>query len=406
MTRICIIGAGFAGLVAAEQLQQAGCDIVVVEARDRVGGRVWSQRLEGGALIERGAEFITEGYDATDALVARLGLAYAGMGIRYPDRELRPDPGISRAEALAAAAVVEAAAAAHPDEPALTLLERHVADPAIRELLASRTQSARSYPIEGLTAASLRTVGHLLDDSETRRISGGNQRLALALAAALGDAVRLSEPVRAIRHSADAVEVVTDSGTILADACIVTVPVSVVLSIAFEPPLPPATAEAIRAVPFGQAAKLAAPIAAPIEPNAIMSAPLRFWAYATTSDEVGGRSVGSWAGAAPVVDALGADAGPSTWIEQIQTLWPELPAIDEANAVVTLWRRNEWTRGSYSAIGNVPADALHPTAAPVGRIHFAGEHTAPVGWTATMEGAIRSGQRVAVEIVDALAGRR
>ena len=89
MKTCCVIGAGVAGLTAADSLAQSGVEVVVLEARDRVGGRVWSDRLEGGGLVERGAEFITAGYDATDAMVERLGLAYAGMGIRYPDRALR-----------------------------------------------------------------------------------------------------------------------------------------------------------------------------------------------------------------------------------------------------------------------------------------------------------------------------
>ena len=57
--RTCVvIGAGCAGLTAADALAEAGVEVTVLEARDRVGGRVWSDRTAGGALIERGAEFI------------------------------------------------------------------------------------------------------------------------------------------------------------------------------------------------------------------------------------------------------------------------------------------------------------------------------------------------------------
>jgi len=80
--RACVVGAGFAGLAAAEALARTGWDVVVLEARDRVGGRVWSDRLANGAVIERGGEFVTAGYDAMAAACARLGLELAGMGIR------------------------------------------------------------------------------------------------------------------------------------------------------------------------------------------------------------------------------------------------------------------------------------------------------------------------------------
>ena len=82
MKTCVVIGAGCAGLTAADTLAEAGIEVTVLEARDRVGGRVWSDRAGNGALIERGAEFITAGYDATDAMVERLGLEYRGMGIR------------------------------------------------------------------------------------------------------------------------------------------------------------------------------------------------------------------------------------------------------------------------------------------------------------------------------------
>ncbi|MGI9187307.1 MAG: flavin monoamine oxidase family protein, partial [Gaiellales bacterium] len=288
MKTCVVIGAGCAGLTAADALAQAGIEVTVLEARDRVGGRVWSDRTAGGALIERGAEFITAGYDATDAMVERLGLAYVGMGIRYPDRELRPDPGIDRAEALAVAHEVElAAAAAGPDAMALDILAT-VEDDDIRELLASRSQSASSVALELLPAERLRTVGHLLDDGETRRVGGGNDGIARRLAEPLGNAVRLEDPVSRIEHGPDGVRVHAASGVIEADACIVAVPLAVTQDITFDPPLEPERVAAMERIPVGQAAKLVVPAAEAIPPAAIMSTADRFWAYTTPCDEVGG----------------------------------------------------------------------------------------------------------------------
>jgi monoamine oxidase len=405
--RTCVvIGAGCAGLTAADALAEAGVEVTVLEARDRVGGRVWSDRTAGGALIERGAEFITAGYDATDAMVERLGLEYRGMGIRYPDRELRPDPGIDRAEALAAAHAVEAAAAAAgPDAMALDILAT-VEDEAIRELLASRSQSASSVALEDLPAERLRTVGHLLDDGETRRVGGGNDGIALCLAERLGSAVRLEDPVSRIEHGSGGVRVYAASGVYAADACIVAVPLAVTQDIVFDPPLPAERCAAMDRIPIGQAAKLVVPAAAAVPPAAIMSTADRFWAYTSPCDEVGGAVVGSWIGGAPVLDRLEVDAGPATWIERIRGYWGELPELDEAAAETTLWRRDHpWTKGSYSAVTGIPDDRdRHPIGDQLGRVSFAGEHTAPRDWTATIEGAIRSGQRAADEIITTLGG--
>ena len=70
--RTIVIGAGFAGLAAADRLAERGADVLVLEARDRVGGRVWSATL-GGVVIERGAEFVLDGYDQLRRLATPRG---------------------------------------------------------------------------------------------------------------------------------------------------------------------------------------------------------------------------------------------------------------------------------------------------------------------------------------------
>jgi len=398
VARCIVIGAGLAGLVAADALARDGVDVEVLEARDRVGGRVWSATIDGGGLVERGGEFITAGYAATEALAARLGLALDGMGIRYPDRALRPDPGIDRAAALAAAQRVEAAAAAEPSAPALELLAREVPDPDIRELLASRAQSSASHPVEDLTGGHIGDISHLLDDVETRRVRGGNQGLAEGLAARLGDAVRLATPVRGVRRAQGRVEVAADDGTHVADACVVAVPLPIMARIAFDPDLPAAHRAAIAAIPFGRAAKLALPLTAAVAPAAVMSVPERFWAYVTPCDEVGGRVIGSWAAAEPVLARLAVREGPERWIAAVRELWPELPLDPDARPRLTRWIDAEWTGGSYSVIGAMPDGRdRHPVGDATDGIAFAGEHTAPAAWTATIEGAILSGERAAAD---------
>src|SRR5690349_22976200 len=90
--RVVVAGAGFAGLLAAYRVAQAGHEVVVLEARDRVGGRVWSQELIPGdprTVIERGAEFVLDGYDVMRETLAGLGLELADTVMSYYEREPR-----------------------------------------------------------------------------------------------------------------------------------------------------------------------------------------------------------------------------------------------------------------------------------------------------------------------------
>jgi len=119
--RVVVAGAGFAGLMAAYRLVQAGHEVVVLEARGRVGGRVWSQELFPGdrrTVIERGAEFVLDGYDVMRAVVADLGLGLADTVMSYYQREYRGgtavtdqhgDQDMARCAAAVAAASVRAA---------------------------------------------------------------------------------------------------------------------------------------------------------------------------------------------------------------------------------------------------------------------------------------------------------
>ena len=84
--RVCVIGAGFAGLAAAAALADGGLEPLVLEARDRVGGRVRSRRLDNGAVVELGAEFVEDDQETLLATARRLGLAMAPAGMAYGDR--------------------------------------------------------------------------------------------------------------------------------------------------------------------------------------------------------------------------------------------------------------------------------------------------------------------------------
>ena len=397
---IVVVGAGFAGLAAAERLTDAGRDVVVLEARERVGGRVWSATLPGGGLVERGGEFITGGYEATEATARRLGIELEGMAINYPDRELRPGPGPGP-EALLAAAESAAAAAgsADPGASAQRVLAEAVADAEAREVLAVRLQSALAHAFELLDARFLIHLPYLVRSAETRRLRGGNQRLAEALAARLRQPVRTGVAVREVSHDGESVRVTGDDLDLTASACVVAVPVALLPELRFDPPLPDATVDAIGTIPTSRAAKLAVPLQQPAEPQALMSAPGRFWAWTTPADGIGGRVANAWAGSAPVLEALDVPAGPRGWLDALTALWPELE-LDRGEAVLTDWQRDPWARGAYSVLPDVEDPRRAAAArAPAPNLVFAGEHTAEPEWTGTMEGALRSGIRAAEELL-------
>jgi monoamine oxidase len=99
--KVIVVGAGLAGLAAADRLRQAGAEVEVFEARDRVGGRVWSVPF-GDATVERGAEFILPGNDEVRLLAERLGLGLVRKGMFYGARESRGEGIVSSDEVTAA----------------------------------------------------------------------------------------------------------------------------------------------------------------------------------------------------------------------------------------------------------------------------------------------------------------
>src|SRR6201999_573784 len=85
-TRVAVVGAGFAGLAAADAPRARGAEVTVLEARDRVGGRVWSVPFGDGAVVERGAEFVLPGYELMESLAARFEIPLVRKGTPYGRR--------------------------------------------------------------------------------------------------------------------------------------------------------------------------------------------------------------------------------------------------------------------------------------------------------------------------------
>jgi monoamine oxidase len=390
---VIVIGAGFAGLAAADALAAEGREVTVLEARDRVGGRVWSSELGNGARVELGGEFITTGYEVTAGLCVRFGIELDGMSINYPDRELVPDSGVSNDRLSAAAERVASTAVADPDLPVLDLLTGATNDDDAREILAMRLQSALAFPVDEIDSRFALKLPELVATAETRRMRGGNQNLATALADGLD--VRLEVVAEEVHHGEAGVRVVAGDREFGAGACVVAIPVALLNRLRFDPELPAATARAIASIRTGRAGKLAVPLLEPAAPRAVMSAEHRYWIWTTPADEAGATSVGAWAGSGPVLESLGVAGGPGRWLDLVEELAPDLQ-LDRSGARLTVWERDRWALGAYSVLPPVATDAANLAAVGPGpNVAFAGEHTAEAGWTGTMEGALRSGLHAA-----------
>ena len=295
-----MIGAGLAGLVAADELARAGAEVVVLEARSRAGGRVWSERLPGGAVIEMGAEYILPGNTAVRELVDRFGLGLWDKGMRYGRRDPRGGIGTTHEELTAATETLEAelVSGTRANASAEELLDSIDIPAGAREAILARVEISCASTADRVAAADLAGVAHI-DDEPSPSIAGGNGRLPLALAEELGGAVRLGDPATLVEWG-DGVRVATASGHIGADACIVAVPASVLDAIVFDPLLPDAVRSALGLVEYGHAAKLFVPLRAPAVPSAVMNVPERYWTWtATGADDAPQPVVSAFAGSTP-----------------------------------------------------------------------------------------------------------
>ena len=400
--RAVVVGAGLAGLVAADELAQGGAEVVVLEARSRVGGRVWSQTLPNGAVVEMGAEYILPGNTAILELVDRFGLGLWDKGMRYGRRDPRGGIGTTHEELAAAMETVEAelAAGAHSEASAEDFLDSIDISAGAREAILARVEISCASTADRVAAADLGGVAHI-DDEPSPGIAGGNQRLPLALAEELGAAVHLDDAVTSIRWD-DSVRVSSRSGEVEADVCVVAVPAGVLDGIVFEPALPEPLHRALGLVEYGHAAKLFVPLHMTAAPRAVMNVPERYWSWtATGAGDEPQPVVSAFAGSTPALERLDVDAGPSRWLDSLTRLRDDLE-LDPNGAVLSTWDDDPWVRAAYST--TPPPEVEAATRTPAGPLAFAGEHTAGEHH-GLMEGAIRSGRRAARSLLPGVTSR-
>jgi len=386
-----VVGAGFAGLAAASELVSSGVEVDVFEARDRVGGRVWSVPF-GGAVVERGAEFILPHDRVVIATASRLGLELVRKGTLYGNREPRGGLPVSGAEVFAA--VERLGSERRTGTLADTLHDDGELEPGVAEVIQARLEVSCAYPADDLDASVLTEGAGAFGDFDTWTVEGGNDRIARELAAGLRGAVRVAAPVSSVAWREDSVCVDVGGEEVVADAAVIAVPASALDSIAFEPPLPPGKT----AVRYGQAAKLFVALRTPAPPSQVLSVPDRFWCYTQLGrDGEPLPFVGAFAGSPGALESLEVTSGPGRWLEVLARVRPDLE-LDLDRVLLSTWGDDPWVRGAYSARSASVGLDRDSLSRPVGPLVFAGEHTAG-GWHGLMEGALRSGARAAQELV-------
>lgn len=401
-----MVGAGLAGLAAARVLTDAGCDVTVVEARDRVGGRIWSVRLDNGEIAEMGAEWVMPGDVELRAWSDRFGIALAVSGIDYLRRESRGQGSASPGDQdrfLAAAAA--ALATIPPNEVAgLTLgtfLDALDAPGAGREAVRMRLQGTNAVDLAHVALRVAAGPGAFAAPAATyHRLARGNQALPEAIATSLPD-VRLGHRVRSVVHGSSGVVVQVEGDVeVTGHGAIVALPARVAAGLRFEPFLPDEIAIALHELPMGLASKLAVPVEGAFAPRAVQSAELPYWCWvANGSDGAVRRCLSAFAGSELAQAKLGTGAGdPGPWLQRLSALNPDLALA--GTPVLKSWALDPMAMGAYAAWDNRSWDRMEQFQRTVGRLAFAGEHTAGPDHHGTMEGALRSGVRAATQVLE------
>lgn len=429
---VLVAGAGLAGLAAARALESRGARVTVIEARDRVGGRVVTMRdgFAAGQHAEGGADLLESDQSAVMTLVRDLGLPLVpilrrGFGFYGTGRGGRTvvQTGTRNMASLFAPfwpAVAEFRLIENRwDSPigrayARQSVAEYLTRAGVGAEIIARLRGLRGFFLADPEDLSMLALLDFLatdgfgGDGTTHRVLGGNDRLAAAMAERLRARVQRRTVLRRVRQSETGIVATVETRRglqeLTADALIVATPATTASDVVFEPGLPPSQREAIATLRYGGATRLLLQFASRFwkragRPLAFGSdlptgavwdgneqqrgrpGILSFLAGGRASDELVGLL--NHQGVAGVVARLG---------------WMGRPSALLASQVVR-WNDDPWVRGGYAAFDPAfdPAgrDLL---SRPCGRVYFAGEHTS-IRWQGYMNGAVESGQRAAAEVL-------
>jgi monoamine oxidase len=430
-TSVIVAGAGLAGLAAARDLESAGALVTVIEARDRVGGRVWTLRdgFEGGQHAEAGADLIEGTHAAVLALckdlkletvpILRKGFGYYGRN-RVGRLAIQHLAGLFRDMPAGFWPLVHQYKLGErrwDGAIAARLASESVAD-WLRTAKASRAVTNRLRGLRGMLLAdpedlALLALVDLFADFEDSpdvascRLRGGNDRLASAMAGRLKGDVRLGTVVRQIRQrSGGIVATLEHRGEVAelrADFLVSALPATTLRQCVIDPPLPEIQRQAVDHIKYGAATRLLVQFDRRFwnrrgRPSAFGS-DQPFGALWDGNEQQRGRAgilsfLAGGRASHELQSSLSAD-GVAGVVRAIR--WLGAPSRVLASRLIT-WEHDPWALGGYAYFdpGFKPLwrEAL---ALPHGRVVFAGEHTS-IRWQGYMNGAFESGQRAAAEI--------
>ncbi len=442
---VVVIGAGLAGLVAARQLVAAGRSVVVLEARDRVGGRLLNEPLGEGKVVEVGGQWVGPSQRRMLALADSLGIdtfpthgsgqnviEYDGSLIRYTGTIPRISTSVlldveqarQRLGAMARQVPVEAPWRASRAEEwdgqtFATWLRRNVVTNGARSLLQLATEAVWAAQPEDVSLLHVLFYMHsaggldaLLDTeggAQQDRFVGGSQLVAQKLAEPLGEQIMLGHPVRRLELSDESIRVFSDGAILRASRVILALPPTLTGRLVYDPPLPGYRDQLTQRMPQGAVTKCMAVYDEP------------FW----RGEGLSGQAVSTTGPVKLVFDNSPPDGSPGVilgFLEGRQARELGRVPLDERRAAVVgcferffgaraaeperyierSWAEEEWTRGCYGCYFTPGGWTGYGPALrePIGRIHWAGAETATV-WNGYMDGAVQSGERAAREVIAA-----
>jgi monoamine oxidase len=446
-----VVGAGLSGLAAAWRLKKAGKSVIVLEARNRVGGKVYDKQLPNGSVIELGAAYIGPTQDRIQSLMDELQIgAYphydAGKNVFYDGdrRALYNDGEIPLSETTlsqlgASTEKLEVMANKlnasepwkHPDAAeydSMTLetwLQHNLTDETARHLTTATVRSLISAEPSDISLLQfltyIRRAGNevtpgtfarlvgIKDSAQESRVQGGPQLIATRLAEQLGGAIKLEAPVTRIDLHCPTYHVSGHAFSYRSNAVIVALAPPLATRITYTPPLPANRDQMCQHMPMGSLGKV----------YAIYDSP--FW----RDDGLSGKAIGLQGAtvqitfdSSPEDGSFGAIIGflEADVMRRLDTASEKeiqnLVLTDYVNFfgdkakevkhwVIQRWDNEEYSRGGHFAVSppNTMTRFGSALRQPVGRLFFAGTEASPY-WAGFMDGAVRAGELAADAVID------